>query len=103
MLTGPILIAGAGALGSVMGGMLRAAGHRVALLGRPAHLDAVARRGLLVDGLFGRHEARRSGWPVTADGRESLLLSCAVLFYTDLIPRRRTSFIRPCQPLPLAR
>jgi len=57
MLTGPILIAGAGALGSVMGGMLRAAGHPVALLGRRAHLDAVARRGLIVDGLFGRREA----------------------------------------------
>ncbi len=57
MLTGPILIAGAGALGSVIGGMLRSAGHPVALLGRPAHLDAVARRGLIVDGLFGRREA----------------------------------------------
>jgi 2-dehydropantoate 2-reductase len=56
MLTGPILIAGTGALGSVMGGMLRAAGYPVALLGRRAHLDAVARRGLIVDGLFGRRE-----------------------------------------------
>jgi 2-dehydropantoate 2-reductase len=56
MLTGPILIAGAGAVGSVMGGMLRAAGHPVAMLGRPAHLEAIARRGLVIDGLFGRRE-----------------------------------------------
>src|SRR5260370_17200831 len=56
MLTGPILIAGAGALGSVMGGMRRPDGAQVALLGRPAHLDAVARRGLNIDGLFGRRE-----------------------------------------------
>jgi 2-dehydropantoate 2-reductase len=56
MLTAPILIAGAGALGSVMGGMLRAAGHRVALLGRPRHLEAIARHGLVLDGLFGRRE-----------------------------------------------
>jgi 2-dehydropantoate 2-reductase len=56
MLTAPILIAGAGALGSVIGGMLRAAGHQVALLGRPGHLDAIARRGLRLDGLLGRRE-----------------------------------------------
>jgi 2-dehydropantoate 2-reductase len=56
MLTGPILIAGAGALGSVMGGMLKAAGHEVALLGRARHLDPISRRGLIVDGLFGRRE-----------------------------------------------
>jgi 2-dehydropantoate 2-reductase len=56
MLTGPILIAGAGALGSVMGGMLRSAGYDVVLLGRARHLDAIARRGLIVDGLFGRRE-----------------------------------------------
>jgi|SRR5579875_508394 2-dehydropantoate 2-reductase len=56
MLSGPILIAGAGALGSVMGGMLRAAGYDVALLGRARHLDAIARRGLIVEGLFGRRE-----------------------------------------------
>ncbi len=54
---GPILIAGAGALGSVIGGMLRAAGHRVCLLGRKDHLEAIARRGLAVDGVFGPHRA----------------------------------------------
>jgi 2-dehydropantoate 2-reductase len=56
MMTGPILIAGAGALGSVMGGMLKAAGHQVCLLGRARHLDAIARRGLVVDGMFGRRD-----------------------------------------------
>jgi 2-dehydropantoate 2-reductase len=58
MIDGPILIAGAGALGSVMGAMLRAADHQVALLGRPRHLDAIERHGLVVDGQFGRREAR---------------------------------------------
>jgi 2-dehydropantoate 2-reductase len=56
MLTGPILIAGAGAVGSIIGGMLRAAGHQVALLGRSYHLDAIARRGLTIDGVFGHRE-----------------------------------------------
>jgi 2-dehydropantoate 2-reductase len=56
MLTGPILIAGAGAVGSIVGGMLRSAGHNVALLGRSHHLDAIARSGLTIDGMFGHHE-----------------------------------------------
>jgi len=41
----PILVAGAGALGSVVGGLLAAAGWPVTLLGRRAHLDAVRARG----------------------------------------------------------
>ncbi len=53
-----ILVAGAGALGSVLGGLLARAGRAVTLLGRRAHLDAVGRDGLLVDGLFGTHRVR---------------------------------------------
>src|SRR5271166_463693 len=43
MSNGPILIAGAGAIGSILGGMLHDAGRDVTLLGRPAHLEAIAR------------------------------------------------------------
>lgn len=50
-----VLIAGAGALGSVVGGLLAAAGWPVTLLGRPAHMEAVGARGLAIDGLFGTH------------------------------------------------
>ena len=50
-----VLVAGAGALGSVFGGLLAGAGTRVTLLGRAPHLTAVRERGLVVDGLFGRH------------------------------------------------
>lgn len=49
----PILIAGAGAIGSVIGGMMHAAGHDVTLLGRRAHLEAIARDGLRISGLLG--------------------------------------------------
>jgi len=48
-----VLIAGAGALGSVFGGLLRLARHEVTLLGRAAHLRAIADQGLRVDGLWG--------------------------------------------------
>jgi len=48
-----ILIAGAGALGTVFGGMLGGAGWPVTLLGRSAHLAAIAERGLRMGGLWG--------------------------------------------------
>lgn len=53
-----MLVAGAGALGSVLGGLLAAAGHAVTLLGRPAHLEAVRRDGLVITGLYGEHRVR---------------------------------------------
>jgi 2-dehydropantoate 2-reductase len=52
-----ILVAGAGALGSVVGGLLAAAGFGVTLLGRREHVEA-ARSGLLIEGLFGTHRVR---------------------------------------------
>src|SRR4030095_1629362 len=54
----PVLVAGAGALGSVVGGLLAARGWPVTLLGRPDHLDAVRRAGLRIEGLFGDHHVR---------------------------------------------
>jgi 2-dehydropantoate 2-reductase len=51
----PILIAGAGAIGSVMGGMLRRANRSVAMLGRETHLEKISREGLRITGLFGDH------------------------------------------------
>lgn len=51
-----VVVIGAGAVGSVVGGFLAAAGHDVTLLGRPAHVCAIVERGLLIRGLFGhRH------------------------------------------------
>jgi 2-dehydropantoate 2-reductase len=49
-----ILVAGAGALGSLYGGFLRRAGHAVTLWGRSPHLEAIAANGLTVDGVFGK-------------------------------------------------
>jgi len=54
-----ILVAGAGALGSVIGGLLAVAGRDVTLLGRRPHLDAARAGGLVVDGLFGTHRVLR--------------------------------------------
>jgi 2-dehydropantoate 2-reductase len=83
-MEGPILIAGAGALGSVFATMLRAAGHQVALLGRRAHIEAIRERGLELDGLFGRHIAHGFASlvhdPSDLDGQFPLIL-CTVKSY----------------------
>lgn len=44
-----IAVMGAGAVGSYYGAMLARAGHDVVLVGRPAHMEAVRRQGLLLD------------------------------------------------------
>ena len=63
-----VLIAGCGAIGSVMGCLLRQAGHDVALLGRGWHLKAVRTGGLTVDGIWGHHQA--SGFHIATDAAE---------------------------------
>jgi 2-dehydropantoate 2-reductase len=56
--TGRVLVAGAGALGAVFGGLLVRAGRPgVVLLGRPDDVDAMRRSGLRIDGLFGDYTA----------------------------------------------
>jgi 2-dehydropantoate 2-reductase len=52
-----ILVAGCGAIGSMFGGLLRAAGNDVTLLGRAWHLDAVRADGIHIDGIWGNHHA----------------------------------------------
>jgi 2-dehydropantoate 2-reductase len=54
----PVLVAGAGAVGSVLGGLLAQAGSAVTLLGRATHLDAIREHGLEIEGLFGDHRVR---------------------------------------------
>lgn len=46
-----VLVLGAGAVGSLFGARLAAAGDSVVLVGRPAHVEAVATDGLTVEGL----------------------------------------------------
>lgn len=44
-----IAVVGAGAVGSFYGAMLARAGHKVTLIGRPAHAEAIQRDGLKLD------------------------------------------------------
>ena len=45
-------------MGSVFGGFLAEAGHRVVLVARKAHADAIRERGLLIDGIWGTRRVR---------------------------------------------
>jgi len=56
-----VLVYGAGAVGSLLGGCLARAGAEVTLLARPAHAAAVTRSGLRVTGPHGRTERLRVG------------------------------------------
>ena len=53
-----ILIMGAGAIGSVAGGLMAEAGHAVTLLGRERHIRAIAERGLRISGIWGEHHVQ---------------------------------------------
>lgn len=53
-----ILVMGAGAIGSVFGGLLAEHGESVTLLGRRPHMQAIERDGLRITGLFGDHLVR---------------------------------------------
>jgi 2-dehydropantoate 2-reductase len=50
---GHVCVLGAGGLGSLVGARLAQAGVRVTLVGRPAHVAAIRRDGLRVDGIRG--------------------------------------------------
>jgi 2-dehydropantoate 2-reductase len=53
-----ILILGAGAIGSVFGGLLKKAGHDVFLVGRKLHIQQINENGLFIDGIWGEHSIK---------------------------------------------
>ena len=79
----PILIAGAGAISSILGGLLHEAGHKVTLLGRRAHLEAIGRDGLKISGLLGNRTVtgiKQALDPAQLSGEYGLIF-CAVKSY----------------------
>ncbi|MCD6288314.1 MAG: ketopantoate reductase family protein [Candidatus Hydrogenedentes bacterium] len=51
-----VAVVGAGAIGSVVGGLLAESGHTVAMVGRGLHLAAMAAAGLRIVGIWGDHK-----------------------------------------------
>jgi 2-dehydropantoate 2-reductase len=84
----PILIAGAGAIGSIVGGMLHAAGHDVTILGRRSHLEAIARDGLRISGLLGERTVTGmtlADDPVRLTRRFGVIFCCVKSYDTTTI------------------
>ena len=70
-------VMGAGAVGSFYGAMLARAGHEVTLIGRPAHVQAVARDGLKLEMGAQTHSVRlRASSDVAALRGAELVLCC---------------------------
>ncbi len=72
-----IAVMGAGAVGCYYGGMLARAGHPVVLIGRPAHVEAVRRDGLLMDTqAFREHVPLQASTEASAIRGAGLVLCC---------------------------
>lgn len=70
-------VVGAGAVGCYFGGMLARAGAPVTLIGRPAHVEAVRRDGLLLDTLqFREHVKADASTEAAAVAGAELVLVC---------------------------
>ena len=79
-----VAVVGAGAVGCYYGGMLARAGVAVTLIGRPAHVDAMARDGLRVTtAAFDEHVAVQASTNVAAVAAAGLVLVCVKSTDTD--------------------
>lgn len=72
-----VAVMGAGAVGCYFGGMLARAGHDVTLIGRPQHVAAVQRSGLLLDTQsFQEHVPMRADTDASGVAEAQLVLFC---------------------------
>ena len=104
-----ILVLGAGAIGSVFGGLLAKGGNSVCLVGRRSHLDAIKRQGLLIEGIWGTHRVHSlSGYESLSEleAREPLTFDVILLsvksYDTEIILRELlTHYPDPCPVISL--
>ncbi len=83
-----IAVMGAGAVGSYFGGMLARAGAAVTLIGRGAHVEAIARDGLFIDSIhFQEHVAAAASTQADAARDAELVLFSVKTTDTDAAAR----------------
>jgi 2-dehydropantoate 2-reductase len=92
-----IAVVGAGAVGCYFGGMLARAGVRVTLIGRAAHMDAIAREGLLIDGVRVHERIPVRATTSLAEGvRDAdVILFCVKTVSTETAARELQPFLGP--------
>ncbi len=91
-----ITVMGAGAVGSYFGGMLARSGMAVTLIGRRAHVEAIARDGLFIDSIHfqERVPVAASTQPDAARNAE-LVLFCVKTRDTESAARALASYLAP--------
>jgi len=102
------LVMGAGALGSVFGGLLAHSGRRVAFLGRGAHFEALRTRGLTITGIWGDFQlgpvvlgpvvlgpVAAPGEPGASPDLYDIILICVKSFDTAAACRQVLPFLAP--------
>jgi len=91
-----VVVVGAGAVGSYFGAMLARAGHRVTLIGRPAHVQAIERNGLRLE-MGGRDEVIRldASTDMAAVKDADLVLFCVKSTDTDAVARQMAPHLNP--------
>jgi len=89
------LVMGAGALGSVFGGLLQHKGLSVAFIGRGAHFEHITTRGLTIEGIWGEFPVGPVARQETASDRYDVILLCVKSFHTREACRRVTGLLAP--------
>lgn len=91
-----IAVMGAGAVGCYYGGMLARAGHSVTLVGRPQHVDAVRRDGLLLDTQsFQAHVPLEASTEAAAVAQAQWVLLCVKSTGTEDAAAQMAPHLRP--------
>jgi len=91
-----VAVVGAGAVGCYYGGMLARAGAPVTLIGRPAHVAAIVRDGLLLETLRFSERVRLSASTEVAAARGAqLVLFCVKSTDTDAAARELAPYLSP--------
>jgi 2-dehydropantoate 2-reductase len=76
------LIMGAGALGSVFGGLLQHSGQSVAFIGRGAHFQQITTQGLNIEGIWGEFPVGPVAPQSGPEGEFDVILLCVKSFHT---------------------
>lgn len=91
-----ICVYGAGAVGCYFGALLARAGHDVTFIGRPAHVDAINERGLiLATATATEHVAARAAVDASGIDRPDLVLVCVKSIDTETVARSLAGRLAP--------
>lgn len=91
-----IVVMGAGAIGSLFGGLLSKSGEDVTLIGRPDHMHTIKNNGLKIDGISGEHIIKLNATTNPSDfGKVDLVLLTVKAYDVEKAIREINSVVEP--------